>query len=93
MSESGLVLAKLNSPLPGRLRATGATLVNMAHTIYFPNVDFSMCDVDWLFVFGQRSQLWWDLPLRESFDLLRYIYRVPAGRHRQRFPPPRAPWW
>ena len=34
-------------------------------------------------VFGQRSQLWWDLPLRDSFDLLRHIYRVPAERHRQ----------
>jgi ABC-2 type transport system ATP-binding protein len=35
-------------------------------------------------VFGQRSQLWWDLPLRESFDLLRHIYRVPAGAHAAR---------
>jgi len=33
-------------------------------------------------VFGQRSQLWWDLPLADSFDLLRHIYRVPAARHR-----------
>ena len=33
-------------------------------------------------VFGQRSQLWWDLPLRDSFDLLRWVYRVPAERHR-----------
>jgi ABC-2 type transport system ATP-binding protein len=32
-------------------------------------------------VFGQRSQLWWDLPLRDSFDLLRHVYRVPTGRH------------
>ncbi|TMM39583.1 MAG: ATP-binding cassette domain-containing protein [Actinobacteria bacterium] len=32
-------------------------------------------------VFGQRSQLWWDLPLRDSFDLLRHIYRVPAPEH------------
>ena len=32
-------------------------------------------------VFGQRSQLWWDLPLRDSFDLLRHVYRVPADRH------------
>ena len=31
-------------------------------------------------VFGQRTQLWWDLPLRDSFDLLRYIYRIPADR-------------
>jgi ABC-2 type transport system ATP-binding protein len=29
-------------------------------------------------VFGQRSQLWWDLPVIEGFDLLRDIYRVPA---------------
>jgi ABC-2 type transport system ATP-binding protein len=32
-------------------------------------------------VFGQRTQLWWDLPLAESFDLLRHMYRVPAERH------------
>jgi ABC-2 type transport system ATP-binding protein len=32
-------------------------------------------------VFGQRSQLWWDLPLRDSFDLLRHVYRVPVDRH------------
>jgi ABC-2 type transport system ATP-binding protein len=35
-------------------------------------------------VFGQRSQLWWDLPLHESFALLRHIYRVPAAEHRER---------
>jgi ABC-2 type transport system ATP-binding protein len=33
-------------------------------------------------VFGQRTTLWWDLPLRDSFDLLRKIYRVPLDRHR-----------
>ena len=27
-------------------------------------------------VFGQRTQMWWDLPVIESFDLLRDIYRV-----------------
>ena len=35
-------------------------------------------------VFGQRSQLWWDLPLRDSFALLRHIYRVPAASHARR---------
>ena len=30
-------------------------------------------------VFGQRTQLWWDLPVVESFELLREIYRVPAN--------------
>jgi len=36
-------------------------------------------------VFGQRTQLWWDLPVVESFELLRDIYRVepgPYGRSR-----------
>ncbi len=33
-------------------------------------------------VFGQRTQLWWDLPVIESFDLLRDIYGVPADRYR-----------
>lgn len=30
-------------------------------------------------VFGQRTQLWWDLPVRESFEILRVIYRVSKG--------------
>jgi ABC-2 type transport system ATP-binding protein len=34
-------------------------------------------------VFGQRTQLWWDLPTIESFELLRHIYRVPEQRWRQ----------
>jgi ABC-2 type transport system ATP-binding protein len=32
-------------------------------------------------MFGQRIQLWWDLPLIDSFELLRHIYRVPAERY------------
>ena len=31
-------------------------------------------------VFGQRTTLWWDLPVIESLDLLGEIYRVPAAR-------------
>ncbi len=31
-------------------------------------------------VFGQRTQLWWDLPVIESFELLRDIYRVDPVR-------------
>ncbi len=33
-------------------------------------------------VFGQRSQLWWDLPLRESFRLIGSLYEVPPARYR-----------
>jgi ABC-2 type transport system ATP-binding protein len=34
-------------------------------------------------VFGQRSQLWWDVPVCDSFDLIRDIYRVDDRTYRQ----------
>lgn len=34
-------------------------------------------------VFGQRTQLWWDLPVVESFELLRDMYRVGAADYRR----------
>jgi ABC-2 type transport system ATP-binding protein len=36
-------------------------------------------------VFGQRTQLWWDLPVGDSFALLRDIYRVPPDVYRRAF--------
>lgn len=40
--------------------------------------------VAWLgVVFGQRSQLWWDVPVMDSYRLLRDIYRVPEDRFRE----------
>lgn len=33
-------------------------------------------------VFGQRTQLWWDLPTIESFELLQHIYKVPKPRYK-----------
>ncbi|MCZ8512195.1 ATP-binding cassette domain-containing protein [Paenibacillus filicis] len=30
-------------------------------------------------VFGQRSQLWWDVPVIDSYELLRDIYRIPPA--------------
>lgn len=35
-------------------------------------------------VFGQRSQLWWDVPVIDSYQLLRDIYRVPETQYRRR---------
>jgi ABC-2 type transport system ATP-binding protein len=35
-------------------------------------------------VFGQRTQLWWDLPARESFRILRDIYGVSRAEHEAR---------
>ncbi|MGP3987513.1 ABC transporter ATP-binding protein [Streptomyces sp. 3N207] len=31
-------------------------------------------------VFGQRTTLWWDLPLRDSYGLVRRMYRIPRAR-------------
>ncbi|MFB7620772.1 ATP-binding cassette domain-containing protein [Kitasatospora sp. NPDC056181] len=33
-------------------------------------------------VFGQRTTLWWDLPLRDSYELARRLYRIPDRRYR-----------
>ncbi len=32
-------------------------------------------------VFGQRSQLWWDVPIIDSYSLLKDIYRIPHGEY------------
>ncbi len=34
-------------------------------------------------VFGQRSQLWWDVPVIDSFELLKDIYSIPDHQYRQ----------
>jgi ABC-2 type transport system ATP-binding protein len=34
-------------------------------------------------VFGQRTALWWDLPVIESLDLLQHIYKIPPPRFNQ----------
>ncbi|WP_329083144.1 MULTISPECIES: ABC transporter ATP-binding protein [unclassified Streptosporangium] len=35
-------------------------------------------------VFGQRTTLWWDLPLRDSFELIRHLYKVDQLDFRRR---------
>ncbi len=34
-------------------------------------------------VFGQRSQLWWDVPVIDSFELIRDIYKVEEGQYKK----------
>jgi len=57
-------------PTDGRLRVAGLT----------PHRDRTELARRIGVVFGQRTTLWWDLPLRDSFELLRRIYRVPTLR-------------
>lgn len=35
-------------------------------------------------VFGQRMQLWWDVPVLDSYSLLKDIYRIPEESYRKR---------
>ena len=35
-------------------------------------------------VFGQRTQLWWDVPVQDSYDLLKEIYQIPGEMYRSR---------
>ncbi len=34
-------------------------------------------------VFGQRSQLWWDVPIIDSFELLKDIYQIPTAEYKE----------
>lgn len=34
-------------------------------------------------VFGQRSQLWWDVPIIDSFELLKDIYKIPTAEYNE----------
>jgi ABC-2 type transport system ATP-binding protein len=34
-------------------------------------------------VFGQRTQLWWDIPLSETLSLMRYVYDVPEKQYQE----------
>jgi len=34
-------------------------------------------------VFGQKTQLWWDLPVIESFRLIKKMYKIPEGEYRK----------
>ncbi len=33
-------------------------------------------------IFGQRTQLWWDIPVSESLNLMRYMYDIPEAQYR-----------
>lgn len=35
-------------------------------------------------VFGQRTQLWWDLPLTETYTVLKEIYDIPKTKYEER---------
>ncbi|MEU5419316.1 ATP-binding cassette domain-containing protein [Streptomyces sp. NPDC020799] len=66
------MLTGILTPSGGRLRVAGIDpsreRTKLAHRIGV--------------VFGQRTTLWWDLPLRDSYGLVRRMYRIPDARYR-----------
>ncbi len=65
--------------LTGILVPTGGTLTVAGLTPYVERTQLAQrIGV----VFGQRTALWWDLPLRDSYELLQRIYRIPPARYR-----------
>ncbi|MFE1440033.1 ATP-binding cassette domain-containing protein [Streptomyces sp. NPDC058739] len=68
------MLTGILTPSGGRLRVAGIDpsreRVRLAHRIGV--------------VFGQRTTLWWDLPLIDSYRLMHRMYRIPEARYRAR---------
>ncbi|MFZ3497864.1 ABC transporter ATP-binding protein [Streptomyces sp. 5.8] len=67
------MLTGILTPSGGRLRVAGIDpareRLRLAHRIGV--------------VFGQRTTLWWDLPLKDSYALMRRMYRIPPARFAQ----------
>ncbi|MEU0130578.1 MULTISPECIES: ATP-binding cassette domain-containing protein [unclassified Streptomyces] len=67
------MLTGILTPSGGRLRVAGIDpskeRTKLAHRIGV--------------VFGQRTTLWWDLPLRDSYRLMHRMYRIPDRRYRE----------
>lgn len=59
---------------------SGKVLVN--GTVPYQNREKNAYDIG--VVFGQRTQLWWDLPLSETYSLLKEIYSVPDDEFKER---------
>jgi ABC-2 type transport system ATP-binding protein len=59
--------------MTGILKPTGGTLLVNGHSPYENRIHQAMIMG---VVFGQRTQLWWDLPVIESFKILREVYKI-----------------
>jgi len=54
--------------------------INVASLVPYKKRKDNACHIG--VVFGQRTQLWWDLPVIESFQLLRRIYNIPYEKYK-----------
>lgn len=67
------ILAGLSVPTAGQVLVHG----------FIPWKDCEVYMAQIRAIFGQRKTLWWDLPVIESLELLRFIYRILQDRFRQ----------
>jgi ABC-2 type transport system ATP-binding protein len=68
--------------MSGILVPEGGTCNIMGYTPWKERVDY-VKNIG--VVFGQRSQLWWDVPVIDSFELLKDIYNVPQQEYKSTF--------
>jgi ABC-2 type transport system ATP-binding protein len=67
------ILSGILYPTSGTIKVAG----------YTPSVDRKKFAMKLGVMFGQRTQLWWDLPVSESFDLLKAIYKIPRETYKR----------
>jgi len=68
------ILAGILHPDAGQVQVLGRVPARQRHELAFEIGT----------VFGQRSQLWYQLPPRDTFDLLGHVYEIDRGAHRRR---------
>jgi len=66
--------------LAGLLHPTGGTAKVLGHTPWERHDDYRR---QFALVLGQKNQLWWDLPARESLELNAKIYGIPGDRFKK----------
>jgi len=80
------MLTGILTPSGGRLRVAGidpSPSSRLRSSRGYPNRERSRLAHRIGVVFGQRTTLWWDLPLIDSYRLMHRMYRIPDARYRE----------
>ena len=82
------ILSGILTPDSGKVLIDGRTLWDMERAGKKPSARAAKCSrIDHVrqigVVFGQRSQLWWDVPVIDSYELLKDIYSIPDPIYRK----------
>lgn len=69
------ILAGILSPSEGNVRVLGMD----------PLRERKKCTKKTATLFGQKNQLWWDLPVEDSIELVKYLYAIPNATFKENF--------